>query len=307
LVVTRAADTKIQNGLAKTRQSVFGRIANLFRANEITEETWEELEMLLIQADVGMDTALELIETVRERAERQGTRTPEDVRELLKQELVNLLTGNRRPYLEGERLLHVVLVVGVNGSGKTTSIAKLARYHRQRGDRVLLAAADTFRAAAIDQLQVWGQRAGVEVIAHQPKADPGAVVYDAIQASQSRGAGVLIVDTAGRLHTKHNLMQELTKISSIARKQVHRAPHETLLVLDATTGQNALKQAQEFTKVVGVTGVILAKLDSSAKGGMVFAIGRQLGLPVLFAATGEQMDDFAEFDPEAFVEALFAE
>lgn len=298
---------KIENGLAKTRQSVFGRIADLFRANEITEETWEELETLLIQGDVGVAIATELIQSVRQQAERQGARTADAVRELLKQELVRLLSANRRPYLEGDRMLHVVLVVGVNGSGKTTSIAKLAHYHRQRGERVLLAAADTFRAAAIDQLQVWGQRVGVDVIAHQPKADPGAVVYDAILASQSRGADVLIVDTAGRLHTKHNLMQELTKISSIARKQAHRAPHETLLVLDATTGQNALRQAQEFAKAVGVTGVILAKLDSSAKGGMVFAIGRELGLPVLFAATGEHLDDFAEFDPVAFVDALFAD
>lgn len=303
----RIGKSRIENGVAKTRQSVFGRIANLFRANEITAETWEELEMLLIQADVGVAVTSELIETVRRQAERQGARTPEAVRDLLKQELVRLLSANQRPYLQGERMLHVVLVVGVNGSGKTTSIAKLAHYHKQRGDRVLLAAADTFRAAAIEQLQVWGQRVGVDVIAHQPKADPGAVVFDAIMACQSRKANVLIVDTAGRLHTKHNLMQELAKISSIARKQVHRAPHETLLVLDATTGQNALNQAKEFVKAVGVTGVILAKLDSSAKGGMVFAIGRELGLPVLFAATGEQLDDWAEFDPEVFVEALFAE
>jgi len=201
----------------------------------------------------------------------------------------------------------VVLVVGVNGSGKTTSIAKLAKYHKDRGDRVLLAAADTFRAAAIDQLRIWAERAGVEMIAHQPGADPGAVVFDAIRAAQSRGANVLIIDTAGRLHTRHNLMQELAKISSIARKQVHRAPHETLLVLDATTGQNALNQAKVFTETAGVTGVLLAKLDSSAKGGMIFAIGRELHLPVLFVATGEHIDDLAPFDPVAFVDALFAE
>jgi fused signal recognition particle receptor len=298
---------KMEDGLAKTRESVFGRIANLFKVNEITEETWEELEMLLIQADVGMATTLELIETVRAEATRLLARSPDVVEQLLKEELVKLLSANQREYLAGERLLNVVLVVGVNGSGKTTSIAKLAHFHRQRGDRVLLAAADTFRAAAIDQLQVWGNRVGVEVIAHQPKADPGAVVYDAVLAGQSRGTDVLIVDTAGRLHTKHNLMRELTKIRGIAQKQVHRAPHETLLVLDATTGQNALNQAKEFVKAVGVTGVILAKLDSSAKGGMVFAIGRELGLPILFTATGERLDDWAEFDPVAFVDALFAE
>lgn len=298
---------KMEDGLAKTRQSVFGRIANLFKENEITEETWEELEMLLIQADVGMATTIELIEAVRTEATRVIARTPQAIEEILKEELVRLLSANQREYLEGDRVLNVVLVVGVNGSGKTTSIAKLARYHKQRGDGVLLAAADTFRAAAIDQLQVWGDRVGVEVIAHQPKADPGAVVYDALLAGQSRRADVVIVDTAGRLHTKHNLMRELAKIRSIAQKQIHRAPHETLLVLDATTGQNALNQAKEFVNAVGITGVILAKLDSSAKGGMVFAIGRELGLPILFTATGEQLDDWAEFDPVTFVDALFAE
>lgn len=297
---------QVQNGVAKTRQSFFSQIASLFQGNQLTPETWEELETLLIQADVGIQTTLDIIAHVQEEAKSQRANTPEAVREILKEYLVSLLEENHRPYLEGERLLNVVLVVGVNGSGKTTSIAKLAKFHRDRGDRVLLAAADTFRAAAIEQLQAWGARVGVDVIAHQPKADPGAVVYDAIQACQSRGANVLIIDTAGRLHTKYNLMQELAKISSIARKQVHRAPHETLLVLDATTGQNALNQAKEFTKVVGVTGVILAKLDSSAKGGMVFAIGRELGLPIFFAATGEGLDDWIPFEPRTFVEALFA-
>ncbi len=298
---------KIEDGVERTRQSVFGRIANLFRTNEITEETWDELEMLLIQADVGIATVAELLQIVRESSAERGLRRPEEVRDLLKQGLVDLLQGSQHTYLEGERLLNVVLVVGVNGSGKTTSIAKLARYHKERGDRVLLAAADTFRAAAIDQLQIWAQRVGVDVIAHQPGADPGAVVYDAIRAAQARSANVLIVDTAGRLHTRHNLMQELAKISSIARKQVHRAPHETLLVLDATTGQNALNQAKMFAETAGVTGVVLAKLDSSAKGGMVFAIGRELGLPVLFVATGEQPDDWAPFDAVSFVNALFGE
>ncbi len=296
----------MEEGLAKTRQSVFGRIADLFKANEITEDTWDELEMLLIQADVGVNTTLRLIEAVRERADSERARTPEEVEEILKDELVALLTANKREYLPGKRMLDIVLVVGVNGSGKTTSIAKLAKYHKEGGDRVLLAAADTFRAAAIDQLQIWADRVGVELIAHQPNADPGAVVYDAIRAAQSRKVDVLIIDTAGRLHTRHNLMQELTKISSIAQKQVHRAPHETLLVLDATTGQNALAQAKIFAEKVGVSGVILAKLDSSAKGGMVFAIGEELGLPILFAATGEQLDDWAPFDAEVFVDALFA-
>jgi fused signal recognition particle receptor len=297
---------ELDESLTKTRQSFFGRIANLFREEQISEDTWDELEMLLIQADVGVQTTLTLIETLREQVDRGRVRGAQQLQEALKQQLVEILQEVQRPYLEGERLLHVILVVGVNGSGKTTSIAKLARYHKTQGDRVLLAAADTFRAAAIDQIKIWGERVGVEVIAHQPNADPGAVVYDAIRAGQARDADVLIIDTAGRLHTRFNLMQELTKLSNIARKQVHAAPHETLLVLDATTGQNALAQARKFTEAVGVTGVILAKLDSTAKGGMVFAVANELKLPVLFVTTGEKMEDMAPFDPEAFVQALFA-
>lgn len=297
----------LEAGLTKTRRSFFGRIAGLFRGAQITQETWDELETLLIQADMGVKTTSELLAHLQEQVRRGMAKSPSQVYELLKAQLVAILKGVERPYLAGERLLNVVLIVGVNGSGKTTSIAKLAQFHKLRGDKVILAAADTFRAAAIDQLKVWGERVGVEVIAHQPGADPGAVVYDAIRASQSRGANVLIIDTAGRLHTKYNLMQELRKISSIAQKQVHLAPHETLLVLDATTGQNALAQARSFMEMVGVTGVILAKLDSTAKGGMVFAIASELKLPVLFVATGESLEDFAEFCPEAFVEGLFEE
>jgi fused signal recognition particle receptor len=194
----------------------------------------------------------------------------------------------------------------VNGSGKTTSIAKLTGYYRQHGKRVVLAAADTFRAAAIDQLKVWGERTGVDVIAHSPGSDPGAVVYDAIQAAQARKANILIVDTAGRLHTKHNLMQELKKVRSVAAKNVHRAPHETWLVLDATTGQNALAQARRFEEETGVTGLVIAKLDSTSRGGIVFAIGQELGLPIRFVCTGEGVDDLAEFDAEAFLDGIFA-
>lgn len=301
---------KRQNGfresLTKTRRSFFSRIVGLFR-DEITEETWDELEALLIQADVGVPTTLRLMESLREQAGRGNARTPNEAQALLKAELVEMLRRVERPYLGGERLINVVLVVGVNGSGKTTSIAKLAHYHKRRGDRVLLAAADTFRAAAIDQLKVWGERVGVEVIAHQPGADPGAVVYDAIRAAQSRRSNILIIDTAGRLHTKYNLMQELSKMRGIAQKQVHQAPHETLLVLDATTGQNALTQARQFAQAAGVTGVVLAKLDSTAKGGMVFAICEELRLPVHFVGTGEKLEDWAPFSPDAFVEGLFAE
>jgi fused signal recognition particle receptor len=201
-------------------------------------------------------------------------------------------------------MLSVILVVGVNGSGKTTSIAKLAKYHQQRGDRVLLAAGDTFRAAAIDQLAIWAQRLGVELISHQPGADPGAVLYDAIQAAESRRADVLIADTAGRLHTKHNLMQELIKIHAVAARKLPGAPHETILVLDATTGQNGLEQARTFREAVDVSGLFLAKLDGTARGGMAFAVARELGLPILFVGTGEHAEDIAEFNAQEFVEGL---
>jgi len=299
--------SQLEQSLTQTRRSFFGRIADLFRGEEITDDTWDELEALLIQADVGVKTTMALITQLRSEADNGRLRNSQQAQARLKEELVALLKQHERPYLSGHRLLNLILVVGVNGSGKTTSIAKLAHMHKARGDRVLLAAADTFRAAAIDQLQVWADRAGVEVIAHQPGADPGAVLYDAIQAAEARSYNTLIVDTAGRLHTQHNLMQELAKLAGIARKQVHQAPHEVLLVLDATTGQNALAQAKHFTEAVGVTGVVLAKLDSSSRGGMAFAIGTELGLPVLFAATGEKIDDWAPFDAESFVEGLFTE
>ena len=295
----------MESSLAKTRQSFFGKIAGLFREQEITEQTWEDLEMLLIQGDVGAKTTAQLVAALRQDVERTGARTPSQVEALLKEQLLAILNKVERPYLQGERLLNVVMVVGVNGSGKTTSIGKLAKYHKSRRQTVVLAAADTFRAAAIDQLKVWGQRAGVEVIAHQPGADPGAVVYDAIRASQARNADVLIIDTAGRLHTKFNLMQELKKLEGVAQKQVHQAPHETLLVIDVINGQNALIQARQFAETVGVTGVVLAKLDSSAKGGVVFSIANELNLPVLFAATGEGIDDFEPFDAQSFVQGLF--
>jgi fused signal recognition particle receptor len=219
--------------------------------------------------------------------------------------LVGLLAHPTPTMIEEPRMLTVVLIVGVNGSGKTTSIAKLAQYYGRRGKRVVLAAADTFRAAAIDQLRIWGERVGVDVIAQAPGADPGAVVYDAIRASQeSRKADLLIIDTAGRLHTKYNLMKELEKVRSVCARQVHNAPHETLLVLDATTGQNAISQARHFKDAVQVSGIILAKLDSTAKGGIIFAIEQELGLPVRFVGTGEKPDDFAEFDPKAFVDGI---
>jgi fused signal recognition particle receptor len=300
-----ARGDKLKGSLAKTRQSWFGRIAGLFGANEITPELWEGLEALLIQSDVGVETTLEVVERVQERVNRERVLDARQAEAMLKEELRNVLDSPQPLRTDEPRLLTVILVVGVNGSGKTTTIAKLARYYKERGRSVVLAAADTFRAAAIDQLKIWGERAGATVIAHQPGADPGAVVFDAIQACQARGANMLIIDTAGRLHTKYNLMKELEKVSKVAKKQVHQAPHEVWLVLDATTGQNALSQARHFKESVAVTGIILAKLDGTAKGGAVFPIARELGLPIRFVGTGEKVDDLAEFDAATFVEGLF--
>ena len=296
---------RIRGGLTKTRRSFFGQILSLLGAADVNDEMWEGMEALLIQADVGMTATMEIVGSLQTEVARCGIHRASEVQALLKERLIETLQTASQPYLSGERMLNVVLVVGANGSGKTTSIAKLAHYHQARGDKVILAAADTFRAAAIDQLRIWGERTGTPVIAHQPGADPGAVVYDAIRASRARGANVLIADTAGRLHTKYNLMQELKKIVGVARKQVHQAPHETLLVLDATTGQNALSQARHFKETVDVTGAILAKLDGTAKGGMAFAIAKELTIPIRFVGTGETLEDFSEFSAEEFVAGLF--
>ncbi len=298
---------KLRESLARTRGSFFGQIVGLLGASEVNDELWDDLEALLIQADVGMDTTLSLVETVKGQVARQGITKASRVQHVLREEMLALLdaNGSEPSVLERKRLLTVILVVGVNGSGKTTTIAKLAHYYQKQGQHVILAAADTFRAAAIDQLKVWGERVGATVIAHRPGADPGAVVFDAIKSSQARGAEMVIIDTAGRLHTKYNLMKELEKIRGIASKQVHQAPHETLLVLDATTGQNALNQARHFKESVGLTGVVLAKLDGTAKGGIVFAIARELGVPVRFVGTGESIDDLARFDAQTFVDGLF--
>lgn len=297
----------LRESLARTRGSFFGQITGLLGTSDISDELWDDLEALLIQADLGVDTTLSLVETVKDRVAREGITKSPDVERILKEEMAALLNddGFTPSILDRKRLLTVILVVGVNGSGKTTTIAKLAKYFQSKDQQVILAAADTFRAAAIDQLKVWGERAGATVIAHQPGADPGAVVFDSIKSGQARGATMVIVDTAGRLHTKYNLMKELEKIRGIAAKQVHEAPHETLLILDATTGQNALSQARYFKESVGVTGVVLAKLDGTAKGGVVFAIARELGMPVRFVGTGEGIDDLAEFEPQAFVDGLF--
>ncbi|MFZ0545169.1 MAG: signal recognition particle-docking protein FtsY [Candidatus Promineifilaceae bacterium] len=298
----------IRESLSRTRRSVFGQIVNVLGMGEITEETWEDLEALLIQADMGVQTALGLVESMRERVSQEGLFQTDDLLRVMKEEMRTMLTAGAPVFeLEEPRQLTVVLVVGVNGSGKTTTIGKLANYYQNKGRKVILAAGDTFRAAAIDQLKIWGERADVPVIAGQPGGDPAAVAYDGIRASRARGFDLLFVDTAGRLHTKFNLMRELEKVVSTCRKSVHAAPHDVLLVLDAPTGQNALIQAAKFKESVNVTGVILTKLDSTAKGGMVFAIYQDLGLPVRFIGTGEGIADLAPFDADSFVNGLFEE
>jgi fused signal recognition particle receptor len=281
-------------------------VRSLFQGRrELDESFWDDLEERLLQADVGAHTTADLVDLLRERHARQRFETPEQAERVLQEELVKLL-GTDPPDLNLPAPLAVVLVVGVNGVGKTTSIAKLAHYLAAAGRRPLLVAGDTFRAAAIDQLKVWGERVNVPVVAQGPGSDPSAVVFDGIQAARGRGADVLIVDTAGRLHTKVNLMEELKKVCRVIQRQIPDAPHETLLVLDAVTGQNALIQAKTFAEAVGVTGLVLAKLDSSSKGGVVFSIAQEMGTPIKLVGTGEKVGDLAPFDPQEFVAALFA-
>lgn len=296
---------KLRDSLTRTRDSVFGRIVNVLGAGEIEEDTWYDLEGLLIQADVGVETTARIVRRLKSRVVDEGITRTDRLVEALKIELRRLLADPPPLTIDEPRLLTVVLIVGANGSGKTTTIGKLAKRYGDRERRVILAAADTFRAAAIDQLQIWGERAGVPVIAGQPGGDPGAVVYDTIRAARARNRDLILADTAGRLHTKYNLMKELAKVRSVAAKNVHGAPHETLLVLDAPTGQNALAQARHFKEAVELTGVILTKLDGTAKGGMVFAIYQDLGLPVRFVGTGEGIGDLTEFDADVFVDGLF--
>jgi fused signal recognition particle receptor len=290
----------------RTRDTVFGQVADLFDRREVDAELWEELEELLIQADVGVPTTEYIIEETKEQVRRHRIKEGAEARLAFKDVLVGILegTGKSDELALPTGQLTTVLIVGVNGVGKTTSTAKLANLWQRQGHRCVIAAADTFRAAAIEQLKIWGERAGALVVSHQHGADPGAVVFDAWQAAKSRGAEVLLVDTAGRLHTKFNLMEELRKISRVLAKQDPNAPEATLLVLDATTGQNALVQAREFQKAAKLTGLILAKIDGTAKGGSVFPIVRELGVPIQFLASGESLDDIDPFDAPAFVDAL---
>lgn len=303
-------DPHIEAGLKKTRRGIFADITALFDRSAIDEELFEDLESLLIQADLGVETTLELVEALQEDIRRERITDPLQAKLFLRDQMVKLLehaTRNRKLKIYQRGVPFVTLVVGVNGTGKTTSIAKLAQFHRQRNRNVLLVAGDTFRAAAIDQLKIWGERLGVPVIAHEPGADPGAVVFDGMQAAYARDADILLVDTAGRLHTKFNLMEELSKIRRVMQRHVAEAPQEVLLVIDATTGQNGLVQAKKFAESVDITDIAIAKLDGTAKGGIAFAISRQLGIPISYVGTGEKLGDFAEFDHEAFVDALFFE
>ena len=298
--------TAFKDTLARTRRAAFGRVATLLGATEVTPHMWDELEAALIQADVGVATTTDLLQRLRARAAREGILRAADLQGALKDELGRMLAvpENGARQLDTARPA-VALIVGTNGSGKTTSIAKLASRHKRDGRKVLLVAADTFRAAAGEQLDVWADRVGVEMIGGRPGADPGAIAFDALQAAQSRGFDVVLVDTAGRLHTKYNLMQELKKVRNVIGKTLPGAPHATYLVLDGTTGQNALTQARQFKEAVAVTGVIVTKLDGTARGGMVFSITHELGLPVAYIGTGEKIDDIEPFDAQAFVDSLF--
>jgi fused signal recognition particle receptor len=293
---------KWKEGLAKTSKTAFGQLATLFGATEITAQTWEDLEALLIQADLGIETTGEILEALQSLVRTEGLIRSEELSAALRSELRDRLA--LPPLLNWSNKPYVIMIVGVNGSGKTTTIAKLAQHFISEGKSLLLGAADTFRAAAVDQLQVWGDRLKVDVIAGAPESDPGAVAFNSVQSGLARGLDLILIDTAGRLHTRFNLMEELKKVHRVIGKALPGAPHAVWLVLDATTGQNALQQAKAFKDAVSVTGVILAKLDSSARGGMAFAIQRELGLPILFAGLGEKLEDLIPFDPDAFAQGI---
>ncbi|MBQ8175315.1 MAG: signal recognition particle-docking protein FtsY [Clostridia bacterium] len=296
---------KLKSGLQKTKNAIFGRVDDLLKAFvRIDEEFLEELEELLITADVGVDTTEEILDRLREQIREDRIKNPDDVRAALRG-IVRELIGEHEP-LNLTTTPSVVLVIGVNGVGKTTSIGKIAASLKQDGKRVVVAAADTFRAAATEQIAVWCERSGTDLIKQGQGADPAAVVFDAINAVKSRHADVLIIDTAGRLHNKKNLMDELAKIDRVIRRELPDSTKETLLVLDATTGQNAVAQAKEFKNASDITGLVLTKLDGTAKGGIVLSVRRELGIPVKFIGVGEQIDDMRPFDADAFTDALFA-
>lgn len=297
---------RLKQGIQKTRAGLVGKVEDvLLGKKQIDPELLDELEYTLITADIGVRTATDILEAIRQRVDRRLVNDPAELRALIREHLLGVLDSCERPLNWPAQPPAVVMLVGVNGSGKTTTTGKLAAQFKAQGKNVLLAAADTFRAAAIEQLEVWSRRAGVDLIRQNAGADPSAVLYDAIQAAKARGADVLFADTAGRLHTKSNLMAELEKMRRTAARLVEGAPHEVWLVMDATTGQNGLEQARRFTESAGVTGLILTKLDGTAKGGIVIAIARELNLPIRYVGVGEQTEDLLPFDPHQFIDSLF--
>ena len=293
-----------KESLTRTSKAAFGQLASILGTSEITNETWDDLEALLLQADLGLETTSSVLDSLKRITRTDGLVHANELSAALRQELRARLSTP--PALVFDNKPSVILVVGVNGSGKTTTIAKLASRFNAEDKKLLLGAADTFRAAAMDQLQVWGDRLKVEVIAGAFESDPGAVAFNAVQAGVARGVDIVLIDTAGRLHTRFNLMEELKKVNRVVGKALPGAPHQVWLVLDATTGQNALQQARSFKEAVQVSGVILSKLDSSARGGMAFDIQRELGLPILFAGLGEKPEDLQPFDPDAFVDGILS-
>lgn len=298
---------KLKEGLSKTRTAVFGRIDNVFYAfKSVDEDLFEELEEVLITADIGVDTSVYIIDLLRRAAKEKGIKEPADLKEELKNIIATILNEqNTECNLDASPA--VIMVIGVNGVGKTTSIGKMANYYKSQGKKVLLAAADTFRAAAIDQLEIWANRAGVEIVKHQEGSDPSAVVFDAIAAAKARGTDIVICDTAGRLHNKKHLMDELAKTARVIERETGHPASEVLLVLDASTGQNALIQAREFKNAAAITGVVLTKLDGTAKGGVVIALCREQNIGVKFIGVGEGIDDLQKFNPDEFAKALFPE
>lgn len=297
---------KISAGLKKTRDSIMGSVTSMLRSfTKIDEELFEELEEILIMADAGANTSARICGELRKKVKERGVTDPEEVRGLLKETVAELLRGGQEMRLSAKP--SVILVIGVNGVGKTTTIGKLAARYKAEGKKVVLAAADTFRAAAIEQLDIWAGRAGVDIVKHAQDADPAAVVFDAAAAAKARGADILICDTAGRLHNKKNLMDELSKIGRVLDRELPGADKEVLLVLDATTGQNAVNQAREFKNAAGITGIVLTKLDGTARGGVVLAIREDLDVPVKFVGVGEGIDDLLPFDPDVFTDGLFSE
>lgn len=297
--------SKLRQGISKTRDEVFNRISHAISLkSKIDDELLEEVEEILISGDVGVETTLELIDRIKARVRKEKYENAQNLFQLLKDEIIKIfpLDSNQT---EAVQTPYVILVVGVNGTGKTTFIAKLAKKYQADGRNVLLVAGDTFRAAAIEQLQEWASRINVDVVKHQMGADPGAVVFDALNAANARGKNVIIVDTAGRLHTKVNLMEELKKIKRVMQRAIPNAPHQVILVLDATTGQNSINQARKFIEAVGIDGIALTKLDGTAKGGSAIGIAHQLGIPVKYVGVGESLDDLGVFDPKVFVDGLF--